>query len=101
MDIRFVNRNEPEGEDLVDFDEEDLSFLVEFCEVLARVEKRLEDLIPSHSTFSTIFGESILYHRYTIHITHRELISPINGREYFEKLGTLQRGCVKLACGRK
>ena len=36
VDVRFVERNEPEGEDLVDFDEEDFRFLVEFCEFLAR-----------------------------------------------------------------
>jgi len=31
VDIRFVERNEPEREDLVDSDEEDLRFLVKFC----------------------------------------------------------------------
>lgn len=35
MDVGFVEGDEEEGEDLVDFDEEDLRFLVVFCSKLS------------------------------------------------------------------
>jgi hypothetical protein len=102
--VRFVKWNEPEGKNLGNLDEEDLSLLIEFCrghQFKIQWAVWSTEGAPSHSTFSTIRGDKILYHRYIIQITHLEFISPIRGRDVFEKLGTRQRGCVKLASGTK
>jgi len=101
--VGFVEGHEEEREDLVDFDEEEGGFLVEFCGwgVLVGNLDVGGGYEPSHSTLRIMRGDRILYHRYIIQITHRELISPSSGREMCEKLGTRHNGWMKVASGRK
>jgi hypothetical protein len=75
VDVGFVEPggDEEEGEDLVDFYEENLGFLVVFY--LSFSSRKIPSFssflvahswgkgLPSHSTSNTILGERILYHR--------------------------------------
>jgi hypothetical protein len=65
--VGFVEGDEEEGEDLMDIDEEDGGLLIEFCKWIVRGLVGSGELgvkgIPSHSTWSTIRGERILYQR--------------------------------------
>lgn len=64
-DVGFVEGDEEKGEYLMDIDEEDRGFLVEFCHHVRdlSIGASKMDVIPSHSTLSIILGDKILYQR--------------------------------------